>query len=172
MVRKLVVDISRCVGCRYCELWCSFKHEGVFSTSLSRISVVKDDRLGLDYPIICMFCDPAPCINSCSVGALSRLENGVMHVDMERCVSCLACINSCPYGAIKLNPTTLKPIVCDLCGGNPVCVIKCPAGALRTYPLSVVNYELDELVRVLGKSFKKAVEAHKDLMKLWGVHVE
>ncbi len=172
MVKKLVVDISRCSGCRYCEMWCSFKHYGVFSTSLSRISIIKDDRLGLDYPSVCMFCDPAPCVDSCSTGALSKSGNGVLRVDEERCISCSACVASCPYGALKLNPITLKPIACDLCGGNPVCVLKCPTGALRTYPVAEVHYGLSELAELLGKSFEKAAETHKELMRLWGVRVE
>lgn len=172
MVRKLVVDFSRCAGCRYCELWCSFKHYGVFSSSLSRISLIKDDRLGLDYPAVCVFCDPAPCIASCPTGALSRSDNNVIYVDVKKCISCSSCINSCPYGALKLDPNTLKPIACDLCSGNPICVVKCPTGALRTYPLNVIEYGLEELSRLLGKPFETAVRAHKELMRLWGVNVE
>lgn len=172
MVRKLVVNPSKCVGCRYCELWCSFKHEGVFSSSLSRISVVKEDRLGLDYPVVCEFCNPAPCVTSCPVGALSRSDDGVIHVDLNKCVSCLRCVNSCPHGALKLHPITSKPIVCDLCGGNPICVIKCPTDALRIYPVSIVEYKLDELAELLGMQFKRAAETHRELMRLWGVRVE
>ncbi|MEM0505467.1 MAG: 4Fe-4S dicluster domain-containing protein [Sulfolobales archaeon] len=170
--KKLVVDLTKCVGCRYCELWCSFKHYGVFSSSLSRISLIKDDVLGLDYPTVCTFCNPAPCVASCPTGALSRLDNNVIYVDSGRCTSCSKCVNSCPYGALKLDPNTLKPIACDLCGGDPICVVKCPTGALRIYPTSVIKYGLEELSRLLGKSFEVALQAHKELMRLWGVRIE
>ncbi len=153
-------------------MWCSFKHEGVFSTSLSRISLIKDDRLGLDYPVVCEFCDPAPCVASCPTGALNVLSNGVIYVDVGKCVSCSECVTSCPYNVLKLHPITSKPIVCDLCGGSPICVVKCPTNALRIYPVGVVEYGLEELAALLGKQFKRAAEAHKGLMRLWGVRVE
>ncbi|MCS7109008.1 MAG: 4Fe-4S dicluster domain-containing protein [Sulfolobales archaeon] len=172
MVNKLVVDFSKCVGCRYCELWCSFKHYGVFSPSLSRIAVVKDDFIGMDQPVVCKFCDPAPCVASCPVNALIRSGDGVINVNSEACVSCSSCVESCPYGAIKLHPNNSKPIVCDLCGGNPTCVLKCPTNALRIYPVSSVDLSYRDLIKSLGKEFEKSIQLHKELMALWGVRLE
>jgi Fe-S-cluster-containing hydrogenase component 2 len=68
----VVVDPSKCVGCNICELWCSYEHEGVFSRSLSRISVITYERLGFDYPVVCQQCEPAPCVELCPTGALSK----------------------------------------------------------------------------------------------------
>jgi len=135
MVTKLItVEPSRCAGCRYCEMWCSFTHEGVFSTSLSRITVVKDDLTGMDYPIICRFCNPSPYVEACPTNALRRGESGVIVVDESRCTGCGSCVRTCPYGAVKMHSLKAKPLICDLCGSDPVCFKKCPTNALATYP--------------------------------------
>lgn|GEM_PF-107717 len=170
MVRRLVVDPSKCVGCRYCELWCSYKHEGVFSPSFSRIIVVKDDRIGLDYPIVCRMCDPAPCIEACPNDALTRGEDGIIRVVDAKCNGCGSCVEACPYGAIRLSPRLRRPLICDLCGGDePICVKKCPTNALRLYPLA--EEDLSENEKAFDKAYRYALEEHKRLMRRWGLHV-
>jgi carbon-monoxide dehydrogenase iron sulfur subunit len=58
--------------------------------------------------------------------------NGVVSVDIEKCVGCWTCVVACPYGALVQD--TNKKIVakCDFCAGQdiPVCVANCPNEAL------------------------------------------
>jgi len=170
MVRKIIVDPSKCVGCRYCELWCSYKHEGVFSVTLSRIIIVKDDRIGLDYPIVCRMCNPAPCVKSCPNDALIQGKDGIIRVIDVKCTGCGLCVRACQYGAIRLSPRLKKPLVCDLCDGDePICVKKCPTNALRLYPLA--EEDLCENGKVFDKAYRCALREYKDLMKRWGIHV-
>lgn len=166
---QIEIDPTRCSGCRYCELWCSFSHESVFSPSLSRITVVRDDALGMDYPVFCRFCESAPCIESCPTKALRRNELGAIEVDKSRCNKCGICIGACPYGAIKQHPETNVPLVCDLCKGNPICVIKCPTSALKVVPIGQVSKGSSEQ---LGKEYQYALSRHRILMKVWGIEVE
>jgi Fe-S-cluster-containing hydrogenase component 2 len=127
----LGADPTRCSGCRYCELWCSYKHEGVFSPYFSRIKVVKDDLEKIDFPLTCQDCEDAPCAKVCPTGTIQRDEStGVLKVIEDLCIGCGNCVSACPYGYLSLNPRSLKPLLCDLCSGVPECVKRCPTNAL------------------------------------------
>ncbi|MBN2334139.1 4Fe-4S dicluster domain-containing protein [Candidatus Bathyarchaeota archaeon] len=149
-MKRITVDAERCAGCRYCELACSGRHYHLFSTSLSRVTVVKDDHRGLDYPVLCHQCDECIPEESCPVGAIKR-TGGCIVVD-ETCVGCGQCVELCKFGAIKLVDS--RPIACDLCGGDPECVKRCPTGALLYGEYDggyrSVKDELNELQRRLG----------------------
>lgn len=168
---RIVADYSKCSGCRYCELWCSFYHEGVFSFSLSRITIVKDDRIGLDYPVVCNQCDPAPCIEACSQNALVRDESGIIRLIEDKCIGCKLCFNACPLGAIKMHPVKLKPLICDLCDGKPVCISRCPTNTLKLFPLETIEF-LKENCEVFDKTYRYAASCFKELMKGWGLDVK
>ena len=43
---------------------------------------------------------PVPCEEACPVGAITKDENGVEHIDESKCIYCGKCLNSCPFGAI------------------------------------------------------------------------
>lgn len=43
---------------------------------------------------------PVPCEEACPVGAISKDEFGVEHIDETKCIYCGKCLNSCPFGAI------------------------------------------------------------------------
>ena len=43
---------------------------------------------------------PVPCEEACPVGAITKDEYGVEHIDENKCIYCGKCINACPFGAI------------------------------------------------------------------------
>jgi carbon-monoxide dehydrogenase iron sulfur subunit len=129
-LKKILVDVDRCSGCRQCEMVCSFTNENVFSPSLTRITVMKEDVLGLDLPIVCWHCKPCKAMENCPTKALERNMEGLVFVDEKKCVGCKKCLDMCPIGAIKLHPERNTPLICNLCGGKPLCVQKCPTKAL------------------------------------------
>ena len=43
---------------------------------------------------------PVPCEEACPVGAITKDDNGVEHIDETKCIYCGKCVNSCPFGAI------------------------------------------------------------------------
>ena len=152
-MRKIIVDTQSCAGCRRCELVCSFAKTNAYSPSASRITVLKDDAIGMDYPIVCHQCDVCSVDATCPAEAFNKASGGVPTVDEGACTSCGACVQACKYGAVKMHKGL--PIVCDLCGGDPACVVKCPTHALRFE-------EVDE-------EPPTPVEAHRALMRKWGI---
>jgi Fe-S-cluster-containing hydrogenase component 2 len=108
---------------------CSFEHYNKFSPSLARVTVHKDDRNGLDYPVTCRQCSDCPPIDACPEQALSRTGEGLTWCDPDTCTGCGICEKVCKYGAIKIGEG--KAQICDLCGGAPECVARCPTGTLE-----------------------------------------
>ncbi len=129
-MKKILVNGDRCSGCRMCELTCSFKHEKGFRPSVSRITVLKEDGLGFDLPVICWHCNHCKPAESCPTKALQRNAEGLICINEEKCTGCGNCTKLCPSGAIKLHPNKRIPLLCDQCGGRPLCIEKCPTKAL------------------------------------------
>jgi len=129
MVKNILTHVDKCTGCRICELVCSFYKEKVFNPCKSRIRIVKMEREGIDFPILCQQCEDPVCMDVCPVWALRKDEEGVVHLDTSVCVGCRACTIVCPYGAISI--VDGKFVKCDQCGGEPKCVEWCPTCALE-----------------------------------------
>ncbi|MBM3291055.1 4Fe-4S dicluster domain-containing protein [Candidatus Bathyarchaeota archaeon] len=127
-MKRIVVKVESCTGCKTCELVCSFGHSHKFSPSISRIRVIKDDEIGMDYPVMCHQCSGCSILSNCPTKAVSQKNNGVIFVDYSKCISCGNCVKACKYSAIKIYEN--KPIICDLCENIPKCVLKCPTKAL------------------------------------------
>ena len=127
----LVVTPSKCIDCKKCQLACSYRHHDVFDSSRGRIHVVsKGEEDGI--PVVCLQCEEAACKAVCPTGALlEHDEKGVIAVDHEKCIRCLACVASCPFGNITFDEPSKSVQKCDLCGGNPICAVFCPTEALR-----------------------------------------
>jgi len=151
-LKRIQVEAERCAGCRLCEMICSFRHEAKFSPALSRVRVIKEDRHGLDYPVLCHQCDPCPAVAACPTGALTRSSRGVIEVDEAACTGCGACVDACTLDAVHLDDS--KPLICDLCGGEPACVERCPTRAL-TFTDS--------------EEIRRPEEAFRELLGRWGI---
>ena len=160
------MDPSKCSGCSLCELWCSYTHEGVFSRSLSRIFVLSYEVVGLDYPVVCQQCEPAPCVDLCPTGALKKGELKQVTLDKSRCIGCRVCSEVCPYGAARMEPSGRYPLICDLCGGSPACVVRCPTNALSISNTASVPIQ----ARTTAEAF--AVEQLRRVAEGWGIRIE
>ncbi|MGA2766914.1 MAG: 4Fe-4S dicluster domain-containing protein [Candidatus Bathyarchaeia archaeon] len=151
-MKRIIVDVDRCSGCRLCEAVCSFAHENLFGSSASRITVVKDDAFGFDLPVMCWHCSRCLPMETCPSKALKRNPEGLIYAS-EECIGCGKCVETCLVGAIKLHPERHTPLICDQCGGKPICVRKCPTKAL-TY--SETNVQRPKLpVKVLEETLRK-----------------
>jgi carbon-monoxide dehydrogenase iron sulfur subunit len=123
----LVLDPSKCSGCRRCEAQCSFYHTGKVGRSTARIKVVKKEETGIDFPVFCQLCKERHCMD-CPQGAMRLGPLGQVVVDPHLCIGCGTCEERCPIGAIEIHEEI--PYVCDLCQGDPRCVRACTMEAL------------------------------------------
>ncbi|MDH5792884.1 MAG: 4Fe-4S dicluster domain-containing protein [Candidatus Bathyarchaeota archaeon] len=121
-------ELSRCSGCRMCEIACSLHHEGKIWPEASRVRVFMLVP-GADFPHLCTQCHDYPCVEACPVKALSveKLTSAVL-VDREKCTSCMSCISACPGRIPFLHPGDNKATICNLCGGDPECAKICQEG--------------------------------------------
>ncbi|WFO75000.1 4Fe-4S dicluster domain-containing protein [Desulfurococcaceae archaeon MEX13E-LK6-19] len=182
MVRYiLAVNYEKCTGCHLCELACSLVHEKVFTTTLSRITIITGPEKPVSIPVFCLQCKDAPCARVCPVNAIRYDEKiGAYLIDYNKCIGCKECVYACPFGAITLNKDGM-PIKCDLCGGDPECVKVCPHDAIIYGPENIVLRKLKESkvastvydvysrITLEPRSDKtsEAEEAVKTIYKIW-----
>lgn len=138
-MKRVYVNEKWCLGCHLCEYNCAFAHTGMDNMAKAlkgktinpNIRVEEGDKI--NFAVNCRHCEDALCVKSCISGALSKDENGVVHIDKDKCVHCFTCVLVCPYGAIV--PTDDGAVTkCDLCtsttDGKPHCVQGCPNNAI------------------------------------------
>lgn len=126
------VDVSKCTGCRMCEVACAFYHTGTTARVKSRIKLINLYETGIDGPVVCQQCKERYCVD-CPEGAISIGKFGQTIISHTVCSYCNKCVRSCPIGAIELFEETYY--VCDLCGGDPRCVKECTEGAIEYFPM-------------------------------------
>lgn len=138
-------DLSKCSGCRKCEVACSLFHEKCIWPEASRIRVFMLAP-GIEFPHFCAQCEDYPCVEACPVNALSvSKETGAVIVDSNTCIGCGKCIDACPGRIPHLHSKGNKILICDLCGGDPQCVKVCQEGlwnVLRIVPKGNYSYKL------------------------------
>ena len=135
---KLMVDVSKCIGCNSCVVAC--KQEFNFPAGPMPIRVIKigpkklRGELRTHYvPVFCKHCENAACIKACPEEAMHKRADGLVIVDQSKCTGCQMCIDVCPINAPQYNPVTKKVELRNLCaqridkGEKPLCVLVCPA---------------------------------------------
>jgi Fe-S-cluster-containing dehydrogenase component len=155
----VLVDATRCIGCRGCEAACSEANtlpepalsgqDAVFSkrrtTDVSVYTVVNrgsaDSNQGEARFVKtqCMHClDPA-CASACLAKALEKTAAGPVVYHKERCLGCRYCMVACQFDVPKFEFGSPSPYIskCSFCaerqaqGQQPACASVCPSGALQ-----------------------------------------
>ena len=143
--QALLVDITRCVGCRACIGACMEAHElpgdpdkvdRLSEHALTNLVEHGDDRFVRE---LCRHCVSPSCASVCPVEALKKTPAGPVVYEASRCMGCRYCMQACPYNIPKYEWHSANPRVvkCDLCAprlaaGKPTaCAEACPAGAIQ-----------------------------------------
>jgi len=130
--KVLMINPEKCIGCRSCELACSFNKTNEFNPKHSAVTVMIYDEAAIAVPVMCMQCEDANCVRICPTGAASKdAKTGAVVIDQKKCIGCKLCMSVCPLGNMSYNSVEKKMIKCDLCGGEPKCAQICPAGAIE-----------------------------------------
>jgi Fe-S-cluster-containing hydrogenase component 2 len=130
--KVLIFDASRCTGCHYCEMACSYFHLKEVDLSKSNIRVLQiADSPDRDVSH-CLHCDNALCLAACPTGAIYRdEETRIVRINPMKCIGCKSCVAACPVGAVWFHEPEGCARKCDLCDGDPKCAKYCSPGALR-----------------------------------------
>ncbi|MHC5036854.1 MAG: 4Fe-4S dicluster domain-containing protein [Planctomycetota bacterium] len=131
MKKLITTDGNRCIGCRMCEIACSFHFTSSSRPAAARLTVVRLEGHGLHLPQVCRQCAEPLCAAVCPVDALARdPATGAMQRIASRCIGCRMCLQACPFGSMGVDPETEEMIKCELCGGDPPCIKSCPTKAI------------------------------------------
>ena len=130
------------------------------------------------FVVLCNHCKHPPCVRVCPTKAtFKRKQDGIVTMDMHRCIGCRFCMAACPYGSRSFNfrdpkgkdkkgqpylkvvnpeyPTRSKGVVekCNFClerlakGQIPACVEACKFKALVFGDLDDPNSEVRSILR-------------------------
>ena len=161
----ILVDTTRCIGCRACEVACGEEHDLLVPDVLND-GALEEPRLTSpeQWTIVnkyetekgdvfvkrqCMHCFQAACATACPTEAMYKTENGPVIWRGSKCLGCRYCMVSCPFDMPKFEFHEWNPKIqkCTMCferleaGEKPACVESCPTDTLM-FGTRVKNLEI------------------------------
>jgi len=152
MPKARLIDTSKCMACRGCQVACKQWHElpvvfteqrGTYEnppelSGHTWIRVEFKERPGewLFRAHTCMHCTEASCEEVCPTGAISHQGEFVI-IDQEWCIGCGYCVQACPFDVPHKDETIGTARKCTFCidrvsnGLEPACAKTCPTGAIQ-----------------------------------------
>lgn len=158
MAKGVLIDLTRCIGCRGCQIACkewnerrarktSFAGDYSNPTALSsdcftRIRFHEQEKNGTPvWSFVknqCLHCKDPACVSVCPVTALKKTLAGPVVYRYDRCIGCRYCMLACPFHIPKYEWESTLPWVrkCSFCserikdGLKPACVKVCPTGTM------------------------------------------
>ncbi|MFC2158968.1 4Fe-4S dicluster domain-containing protein [Acidobacteriota bacterium] len=164
----VLVDTTRCIGCRSCEAACAKAHDlpvpdiendGALAkertTSETQWMVVNRYETEKGEVFVkkqCMHCWQPGCTAACLTNAMYKTETGPVIWRSKKCMGCRFCMISCPFDIPKFEYGSTNPKIqkCTMCwdrlqeGKKPACVEACPTDSL----MFGMKRELMEIARV------------------------
>jgi len=150
----ILVDTTKCIGCRQCEIACAEAHDlevpkpaedkalehhrEPTTTQWTVVNKFETDSGDVYVKKQCMHCGQPACAAACPTNAMEKTHEGPVIWHGDRCMGCRYCMVACPFEIPKFeydnpNPKIQKCIMCyDRLqeGKKPACVEACPRDAL------------------------------------------
>jgi formate dehydrogenase iron-sulfur subunit len=158
MPKGVLVDLTRCIGCRGCQVACKEWNERSVKKTVMYGNFTNPPKLNSecythirfyeadagDGPVWhfakdqCLHCREPACASACPVGALRKSQAGPVIYDFSRCIGCRYCMLACPFEIPKYEWESTWPWIqkCSFCserirdGMTPACIQTCPTGTM------------------------------------------
>ncbi len=146
-------DATRCTGCHTCEAACRDYHDLGLDFTFRHVYEIEGggwnqasdgtwstDSYTYYVSTSCQHCDNPACTHVCPTGAMHKGDDGIVSVDVKKCIGCGYCELACPYGNPKVDREKGHSTKCDGCasrlaeGKSPICVEACTMRALQFGP--------------------------------------
>ena len=152
-----LVDISKCIGCKGCEVACKEWNElkveptanfGSYQShkdlSPNTWLLMRFNEIEVDGNVqwlikkdACLHCEEPGCLFSCPApGAIVQYTNGIVDFNQDNCIGCQYCVTGCPFDIPRFDKATRTVSKCNMCidrvdaGLEPACVKTCPTNAI------------------------------------------
>lgn len=150
----ILVDTTRCIGCRSCEIACGEEHD-LFLPDVKNDKALEKlrDTSEVQWTVVnkfdtekgevfvkkqCMHCWQPACAAACLTIAMEKRKEGPVIWFGDKCMGCRYCMVSCPFEMPKFEYHSWNPKIqkCTMCydriqkGKKPACVEACPTNAL------------------------------------------
>jgi len=126
-----LIDASKCVGCRGCQVACKQWNQNPAEETTFTGSYENPPALSSK-----THCSDAACMLACPAGAIYRTEYDTVKVDEIKCIGCNYCVAACPFHVIGFDRLANKARKCTFCldrlqsGLKPACANACPTGSI------------------------------------------
>ena len=183
--KTILVDVSRCTGCRGCQVACKQWNELPATDTVQGQGSYQNppDMNGDTYKIVrfregrhengkpywnfftdmCRHCVNPPCVLAADEGTMIHDEaaGAVVYTEKTAENDFDVLLDACPYRIPRKNEKTGAIVKCTMCidrisaGGIPACVQSCPTGAMRFGERAAMLELAHKRVEELKKEFPK-----------------
>lgn len=156
-VKAMLIDVTKCIGCRSCQVSCkswndleSEQTELNINNTLTNPAQMSDKTYTIvnfvetekdGKPVwrfakkMCMHCTDPACASACFSKAITKRESGAVVYEADNCVGCRYCMLACPWWIPKYEWKEVFPKIqkCRFCidllenGKEPACAATCPS---------------------------------------------
>lgn len=152
MPKAILTDISKCMGCRGCQVACKqwnereavpTKQTGTYenppeltASTWTRVEFYERPGEWIFRRHQCLHCTDASCVEVCPVGSAAYHGEFVL-IDQKTCIGCGYCVVACPFDAVSIDLPRGTAQKCTFCidrvtnGQEPACAKTCPTGAIQ-----------------------------------------